>query len=128
MANPVPNRRPPVFINQERVNAFLAAVEYKHISSWLQETARYIQAWRRALNAKPRASLRSPELPWRVQAILGGQKALRPKLAVLRAFLRLLVAREDLRPDEDHLSDLETSFFQGVDLSAVQRLMKITGP
>src|SRR5260370_24636550 len=97
MANPVPNRRPPVFINQERGNAFLAAVEYKHISSWLQETARYIQAWRRALNAKPRASLRSPALPWRVQAILGGPKALRPKLAVLVAFPRLMAARDDLR-------------------------------
>ncbi len=91
----------------------MAASEARGLSpTWLQEQRRYIQAWRQALNAKPRASLRSKSLPWRVRAILEGQRSVRAWLAVLCSFLAFLVARGDLRADENHLEGLELSFFE----------------
>ena len=112
MANPVPNRRPPVYFNKKRVDAFLAPVSWS--PAYRQEVSRYIQFWRQALNTVPRASLRDDRLPWRVHEILGPEKAQLAKLVVLRSFLAFLVVRGDLRPDEDHISGLELKFFRAV--------------
>ncbi len=113
MPNPVPNRRAPIYFNQERVDAFLSTLTNGQCSSsWYQEQERYLRFWRKRLNSPPRASLRDDQLAWRFYAILRDEKAQASKLAVLRSFVNFLVVRGDLRADEDHLHGLPNEFFR----------------